>query len=307
MKNLLKLILVFVLVLNSCSKDNNDIISTEAQTDKQELKDNLLNYSKLFSTSNQVSNYTNTSNNDDYWWSNDCFSVDFPVTVVSLDLNELTVNSDEELHEAFNSVDEFYYDFVYPITASSPDGALVITFNSSAQLASSQISCSDDAPDIPGTDPDFPDTNPEIPGLFCFNFNFPVTLIGCDDEPLVVNSDAELLGSCFLDVVFPISITLEDGSVETINNSSEFDSVYNECLGIDHCVDCDPICFEIVFPVTLATSTGEIITVQNSAEFIGLLDLNLSVNYPINVVLNDGSTVTVNDDAEFNALFDSCI
>jgi len=103
MKNLLKLLFVFTLVFNSCSKDNNDDIVTPTQNDASEtLKSNLVNYGRSVASTNQDQSYL-----DDCA---DCFVLDYPLAVI-VDGEEVVVNSSDELEEI-----EEYQGYVFPIT-----------------------------------------------------------------------------------------------------------------------------------------------------------------------------------------------
>jgi len=287
MKNLLKLLFVFTLVFNSCSKDNNDDIVNPTQINTSEsLKTNLANYSGSANGTNQDSRFLDDCD--------ECLSLIYPVTVL-VGNEEVVANSQEELGELD------FEEFVFPMNVLL-EGETV-TLNDMYEFFGALEACFG-----PFDDSDEPvDPTDDIA---CFSLNFPVTAIDCDGSEIVLESEGDLIYNCTTDFVYPLSVTLEDGSEATINSDEEFDELYNDCYGIDDCEDCAPVCFEILFPISFTSESGEVATVNSPEELAELFENSnegLTVNYPVNVALEDGSVEAINSDEEFEALFESCL
>jgi hypothetical protein len=115
----------------------------------------------------------------------------------------------------------------------------------------------------------------------------------------------------FVGFVYPISVTLTDGTQATVNSPQEFDTLYNDCYDIDDCDDCEEQCFEIVFPFSLVSGNG---TVETFNGYDGLMEFlsqlteqdSFMISYPITVEFEDGSQQTANSDEELDALYESC-
>ena len=77
---------------------------------------------------------------------------------------------------------------------------------------------------------------------FCFELNFPITLIYPDSSTIDVNSEEELFTTIEayyetnedaeedIDVQFPINITLTDGTVQPINSEEELEAALEACF-----------------------------------------------------------------------------
>ncbi len=165
-----------------------------------------------------------------------CFSINYPITIVLPDGDLQEFNSEEELQNFIevwledNGVDlEQQPMLVYPISVDTEAGTQEI--NSDEDF----IAVLDD----------------------CFG-----GLFEC-----LQNLDVDNIENLCFNVVFPIEVVCEDGSIETI---SDFDQ--ETVCGIDE--------------------TGD------------LLDLELV--YPIDIELPDGSTTSINSDEELRAHFITC-
>lgn len=162
-----------------------------------------------------------------------CFDFVYPITVVFPDGSENTVNTDEELEDAIfgwydsnpNSDDD--PTLVYPVQTTLEDGTST-TLNNDEDLESLLDMC--DA------------------GIFgdCFRINYPITLIFSDSTTKAVTSDQDLFETIEgwyeanpndegdIEVQYPFSVTLADGTVQEINSEEEFDELFIECYG-DEC------------------------------------------------------------------------
>lgn len=68
----------------------------------------------------------------------DCFTLNFPITIITDNNETITVNSQEELDSAL--YDAYYFDFVYPFTVTLEDET-VVTINSAEDLEAVLADC----------------------------------------------------------------------------------------------------------------------------------------------------------------------
>ena len=151
-----------------------------------------------------------------------------------------------------------------------------------------------------------------IDSFDCFDFVFPPEVVNGTQNSTINNEDEledylDALGDNEDPVfVYPLSIELEDGSIQTIQNDTELEDAFVDCF------EDDEDCFTINFPVTVTDGNGNNTEVNNEDELYNFYD-SLSDNdeptfiYPITVtMLEDNSVVTINDDEEFDTLYEDC-
>ena len=248
-----------------------------------------------------------------------------------------SVTNDDEF-----SLEEFCFDFVYPIDLVYPDGSITI-LNSDADLeAAAQASIAS------GLEPTFNypiqvetednvmvsvtddealcdlifDCFDEYEGE-CFEFNFPITMTLPDGSNVTANNLNEfetILDNYYSDpqnvdeiaLVYPVSVTmLDDGTVVTINNDAEGEALVEQCYG-----SFEFDCFEFVFPLSFTMSDGSTISGNDEEALMLAFDAYITANpndtiapafnYPVSVIHFDGTTETVNSDTELEALFTDC-
>ena len=265
MKSLYKIlsIVFFTIFVISCAVNENADIGNDPNT-AAILKTNLTNFARKAVASNQADNlFNNTPSNNDI---DDCFTLSYPFFITD-GQTQTVINSEAEfINYVSNSNSPF--NFIFPICVTLTDGTELIVY-SEAELVDLIFSCLD-LTDI------------------CFSFNFPLSLLDVNGNEVVVNTNMELFTSPdIVDFVYPFTVTTSNGEV-TINNSSDFDSLFNECFGIDDCPDCPDICFEIIYPLTLLEDNGTIITINSDTEFNDYLqnlanDTYFTITYPLNV------------------------
>lgn len=125
--------------------------------------------------------------------------------------------------------------------------------------------------------------------------------------------------------VFPINVTLKDGTTKAISSEEEIEVLEKDCYGDygdwegeweDEDWDDFGECYSIVYPVQVTNPDGTIQTYNSDEELFKGLDDWYNANpdseeepmpvYPIEVVLEDGTTQTINSDEEGEDLEDSC-
>ncbi len=297
MKNLLKLSLVFLLLFSACSKDNNEEVIAEVEEIEEgvstELMTNLFNSARTATTSNQESDYVEDG---------ECFVINYPYSV-SDGQTSTTLNSDEELLtflETLTEESEVFIEVPFNVTMSDGTQQTISTYEELEELFEDCYDFDDDDDD---DDNDYDDE--------CFELNYPLTALDYDGNEVVVNYEQDLYNFEFVGFVYPISVTLTDGTQATVNSPQEFDTLYNDCYDIEDCDDCEEQCFEIVFPFSLVSGNG---TVETFNGYDGLMEFlsqlteedSFMISYPITVEFEDGTQQTANSDEELDALYESC-
>ncbi|MBT8209094.1 MAG: hypothetical protein KJP14_01045 [Eudoraea sp.] len=155
-----------------------------------------------------------------------------------------------------------------------------------------------------------------VDGASCFAVKFPYT-VNVNGIDITIDSREDLHvieeifdeledDTDFLEILFPITITLADYTEITINNVEELIELAEACVeGGD---DDDIECIDFVYPVTFYTfdinevQTGSV-TVNNDEElrrFLEGLDEDdlISIDFPVTLELYDGTKITVENNAE---------
>ena len=148
----------------------------------------------------------------------------------------------------------------------------------------------------------------------CFNIQLPIT-VTANGVVINVNSasnyddieavfDASDDDTDYLDISYPITITLANFTEVVISNVSELGAFASTCNGENESDD-DIECLDFVYPITASvfnTNNELIETVSISSDsemfnFIQNIDSNdiITVNFPITVFLSDGTQLVIND------------
>lgn len=158
----------------------------------------------------------------------------------------------------------------------------------------------------------------------CFQINYPITVLLPDGTDQMVNSDTELFDAidAWYDnnpdsdedptLVFPIDVTLEDGSTLNILDEEQLEGLYDECFGEYDEEDC----FSLVYPVTIVYPDGSTAT-ANSEEELEMLfddwetnnpnsDEEPTFSFPLDVTFLDGTIETLSDEGQLETLLEDC-
>ncbi|MEP2937378.1 MAG: hypothetical protein ABJM06_03210 [Gilvibacter sp.] len=163
----------------------------------------------------------------------------------------------------------------------------------------------------------------------CFVINLPVTVI-VNGITVEVNSpaDYQLIEDILdesdddvdtVEIVFPITVTLADFTVVTINNIDEFLALVLTCPGEGDSDD-DIECLDFQYPITATvfntvTEELETVIIESDAELYAFLedvedDEVINIEFPIYVILADDTVVEINSLVELENVIeeaeDSC-
>ena len=146
---------------------------------------------------------------------------------------------------------------------------------------------------------------------FDFDVDGVVYTINSIDDLDTMFSTAVTQNTVSLDFVYPIDVTLEDGTAGVAADGGELSLLVSACIpgsgwgngAFPAFYFDDPNCVSISYPVTLLDEDGASVTALDATELVSLLAANPfhTYNFPINVVDTAGTVTSVLDE---EALFD---
>lgn len=236
---------------------------------------------------------------------NECFTLNFPLTVTDGNGNNTTVNNEDELASFYDGLaDTDEPNFVYPISVTMISDNSVVTVNNDEEFDDVYEACYDF------------DDNDDFDDFDCFSLQYPIDASSINGGNVTIGSDDEL--ETYFESLgddedpnfsFPITIIFEDGTEKAINSlvelEEEFDACYDDEIEIDDC-------FTFNYAITLIKDNGSTVTVNSDDEFEDFIDglMNdegFGFQYPFSVTLENGDTQTINSEADFFLLFDNCL
>ncbi len=168
----------------------------------------------------------------------------------------------------------------------------------------------------------------------CFEIVFPINLLLPDGTAVIAeNQDSlkKILRSFCManenkprpEIVFPITIKAQDGTLLKVGSKAEFQALKDECFknsldSLRHKDDRhqgDTVCFTLLYPVQVRKPSGDTVTIHSKIELKALIKSSLNEKkqkgrfefvFPLDVKLNDGSTLTLNSEDELKSLIRKC-
>lgn len=157
----------------------------------------------------------------------------------------------------------------------------------------------------------------------CFEFVFPISVELPNGDTLEIKGEREHKN--FIDrwknanpngrpkIIFPIDVTLADGSNTTLNSPEELKKLTESCLP-DR--PKPSTCYKVIFPVKVKMNDGNIVTINNPEEFATLLkrwrennpdaDKHPEIVFPYVIEKGDGSKVTLNGVEDLRKILAEC-
>jgi hypothetical protein len=152
----------------------------------------------------------------------------------------------------------------------------------------------------------------------CFKIVFPFSVTMPDDTVITLESRADkvLIRTWYQthpgstekpELIFPIEIEYQDGTVATINSTEEYVQAREECRTVR--------CFDLVYPFTVTMPDGSTITLNSEDDRPLIRDwyeahpgvfARPTLVYPIDIIYQDGTTETINNAAEYQSAKDNC-
>lgn len=163
-----------------------------------------------------------------------------------------------------------------------------------------------------------------IDGANCISINLPVTIFVNGIEITIdTEEDLAVIEAIFdqfsddndeVEIVFPITIILNDYETVTINDLEELAVFAAECTGEDE-QDDDIECIDFQYPITISIYNSDFVVIDtveiNDDEelyhFIDELEGGIlaSINFPVNMILADGTIVEVSNNGELEAAIEA--
>lgn len=153
----------------------------------------------------------------------------------------------------------------------------------------------------------------------CFRIVYPFSVTMPDDSVITLESGADkaLIRAWYdanpdseerPELVFPIDIEYQDGTVTTINSQDELEIARQECRTVR--------CFDLMYPFTVTMPDGTTTITLNSEDDRELIrewyQNNPGVHgkptlvFPVDIMYQDGTTETINNEDEYQAAKENC-
>ena len=265
---------------------------------------------------------------EDFEEMDDCFTINYPISISTSDGIVYTVNSDDEVEALYDELPEdAEILFNYPIDVTLLEDGTVLTLADDEAVDELFEACFGDAYHC---DEDEYDALEE-----CFNLVFPLSVALPNGDIVMVNSEEDidalydtLSEEEDLELVYPLQVELElDNSTVTVNSEEEIEVLLDTCEEAyeeeegeeeDHGCDEEDFelfedCFTIVYPFSVTMEDGQVIELSDEEAVEALMDtleeegVEVELNFPIQVTLvSDGSTVSLADEEALDELLESC-
>jgi len=155
----------------------------------------------------------------------------------------------------------------------------------------------------------------------CFRLNFPVSIATPNGSEHAVASREELKAffnayraeggeKDELSFVYPIEVTLQDGTVQLVSSEEEIQAIKENCPSKGR-----TSCFTVAFPVTITATDGEIQTLDSKRDWRRLQksikraiengEATPTINFPIEVITEEGS-LNITSQSELDVLKENC-
>ncbi|MBL4662274.1 MAG: hypothetical protein JKY22_01630, partial [Flavobacteriaceae bacterium] len=165
-----------------------------------------------------------------------------------------------------------------------------------------------------------------IDGASCFNIQLPVTVIANGIEVVIENEDdIDIIEDIFdefsddtdtLEIIFPITIILDDYTRVVVNSQVELNALAAQCPD-ENSGDDDIECIDIQYPITASifNQNNELIdtvVINSDEELLDFLDdidegTIVTFDFPFTVILWDGTTIEINNFVELQSVIESAI
>ncbi len=200
------------------------------------------NVDEVTSTENFINDSTDQICSETRTGDKGCFEFVFPITVVFSDASTKEVASYEEMKAAFKAWKEANPGvkgrptIQFPYTVTKDDGT-VVTIENAEQMKVLVASCKPIKGDGPGHGGGPKDGGPKGDGKPCFTFNFPISVATVSKGVVEITTKEELKALLKelhknkekLELVYPLSLTLKDGTIVSVNSAEEIKAIKGAC------------------------------------------------------------------------------
>lgn len=157
----------------------------------------------------------------------------------------------------------------------------------------------------------------------CVTINFPFELTGDGTRYAVADSSwlydllsGPLAGAEFVDFVYPLSVTLDNGTAAAVPDGDELSRLIGDCIpdsgwganATPAFFFDDPACLTLVYPVDLALGDGTTVTAADAQTFLDLVTAQAAIyfTFPLSVLDETGAALTLADEAALVGALTSC-
>lgn len=152
--------------------------------------------------------------------------------------------------------------------------------------------------------------------LGCITIDFPFSVVTVNDNTLEILDEDDFESTFFdsidyvIDFVYPLNVTLEDGTQTIVNDIDELGELFGSCIPEDgwnndafpaFLID-DEYCVNLVYPFNVSDSQGNIYEVDSEETFIDLQSANeiLFFEFPLVVIENEtGEELIISNEEDF--------
>ncbi len=166
-----------------------------------------------------------------------CYDLEFPATFEGLDSSEVVINNYEELTAALLNGIIGDFDFIYPITLSNLETNEVIVINNDEEFEAAIEECWNGGDGGGQVDPPVDGSNAFLLIILsddfegdCYSINYPIDIVNLNSV-ITYESVDDFNGDQYIDLVYPITVTLLEGGEEIIlENDEDLGILISECI-----------------------------------------------------------------------------
>ena len=165
-----------------------------------------------------------------------CYDLEFPATFEGLNGTEVVINNYEELSSAL--LDGTIWNFIYPFTLSNFETNELLLINNDEEYEAALEECWDGGNDGGQVDPPVDGSNAFLLIILsddfegdCYSINYPIDIVNLNSFVITYESVDDFNGDQYIDLVYPITVTLLEGGEEIIlENDEDLEILISECI-----------------------------------------------------------------------------
>ncbi len=238
-----------------------------------------------------------------------CFELQYPVTVADADGNESTAADQEALVDLLATNPELF--FVFPFNVVNADGE-VTEVTDEFVLYNLMAECEGI---IDGNPVDSSYTGG---GVFaCFDLQYPVIVTLEDGTTATADSEEAFVELLFSGNVtgfgYPLTLIDEEGNTTTVNSDEELQNALSDCPGFGgelssgiELILSGQNCFEITFPIELFVQ-NQTIAVESYEDLMSLAGSGYDLVFPINATVTEtGESIVFENEGDIIQALENC-
>lgn len=248
---------------------------------------------------------------------NSCYQLSFPLQLLTVSNETITVNNEEEFNNAIAAEDA---SFVFPIELIDEDGNVSIASDIDG-LFTVLFSCNG----FETQDSTYWDWEQGFEYLGCYKLEFPINLLLDDGTPITVNNHTEfcdlLLRGGISNYTFPLSLIDSEGNTFIADSEEALNELLQECytsqfselfgILIETTLTEYNNCFDYVYPVGVKMLDSTSVEINSDQEFIEFAQINFEeiccLAFPVDVIyIENEERVTIENEFEYFEILGTC-